>query len=277
MRNKKKILIFFLILSCFVLINHQYNLLKNKNQKIIKNINKPKIIYLGGSSWGCAFYIGCYQAMLEKWGNIDDILLYGNSAGALIALFMALKMPVKEVKDIYIEFAESAKNNGVFLKMSKYHTQIFNKILSNPDDYKKVNNKLHIGITTYPDKHLVVNNWNSNEELINDLHCSFHIPFYCTYNAKIDNKKVLDGALSVDLGNFPRNSILIGMNKMHDIYSNLTTKDCIYPLLSDKLENTIEDGYNKTINYSHFIHKKKLIVPLPIFWIFRFLEIPFTD
>ena len=276
MRNKEILLISFLV------INIGNNLLRNKNQrnvdKIVKNRNnKPKIIYLGGSSWGCAFYIGCYQAMLEKWGNIDDILIYGNSAGALIALLMALKMSVEEAKDIYIEFAELAKNNGVFLKMSKYHTQILNKILSNPDDYKKVNNKLHIGITTYPNKHLVVNNWNSNQELINDLHCSFHIPFYCTYNAKKDNKNVLDGALSVNLGDFPRNSILIGMNERHDIYSNLTIKDCTYPLLNDKLDNAIKDGYNKTINYSNFLCKPEFFLPRPIFWFLRFLETPFTD
>jgi len=163
--------------------------------------------------------------------------------------------------------------------MSKYHTQILNKILSDPDDYKKVNNKLHVGITTYPNEHIVTNNWNSNQDLINDLHCSFHIPFYCTYDAKKDNKKALDGSFSENLGNFPRNSILIGMNDMHDIYSNLTTKDCTFPLIDDKLENTIKDGYNKTINYSHILYKKnkKNILPIPIWWGLRFLEIPFTN
>ena len=83
--------------------------------------DKPKIVYLGGSSWGSAYYIGCYKGILKRWKSIKNIKFYGDSAGALIALTIVLNKSLSEIKQIYLNLAKEAKENGVFMKMSKYH------------------------------------------------------------------------------------------------------------------------------------------------------------
>ncbi len=243
------------------------------------NNDKPKMIYLGGASWGCAYYIGCYKGILKRWGNLKDIKIYGDSSGALVALTMALEMPIDKVIKIYKDLAVKAEKDGVIFKMTKYHNGSLDNILINKDDYKKANKKLNIGITTYHRKHTRINEWNSNEDLRNDLHSSFHIPFYCRYPAKRGNQYCLDGAFSVDLGDFPRNAILIGVEPKYDISGDLTTNDCLYPLVGEKFDKIIEKGYNDILNFKTYPKPKKTFynLPLIIWWLIRLIEQPFTS
>ncbi len=148
--------------------------------------------------------------------------------------------------------------------MSKYHNESLDNILINEDDCKKANKKLNIGITTYHRKHTRINKWNSNEDLRNDLHSSFHIPFYCRYPAKMGNQYCLDGAFSVDLGDFPRNALLIGMEGNYDLSSNLTTNDCIYPIVGEKFDKVVEKGYNDILNFKTYPKPKKTFLNLPL-------------
>ena len=71
--------------------------------------DKPKIIYFGGASWGCAYYIGCYQGILKRWKTTKDIKFYGDSAGALIALTIVLNKSLSQIKQIYSKLANEAK------------------------------------------------------------------------------------------------------------------------------------------------------------------------
>lgn len=242
--------------------------------KLNKNFSrnfKPKNIFFGGASWGSAFYIGVYQGLLEKYGSLNGINIYGVSAGALLALCMVLEMSPKELEEIYLDLANQADQNGVFFKMTKYHNDALDKILKDENSYKKVNGKLHIGISVYPNQHIIINEWNSNQELRHDLHCSFHIPYYCTYNAIKNGKLALDGALTFDQSLYPDDTLYIGMSN-HHINSNLTTKECTYPILGEKYIETVKDGYNKTIKYDlkNYIFLKELkagfLFPLKIWW-----------
>ena len=123
----------------------------------------------------------------------------------------------------------------------------------------------------YPNQHIIVNNWNSNQELRHDLHCSFHIPYYCTYNAIKNGKLALDGALTFDQSFYPNDTFYIGMIGYH-INANLTTKECTYPILGDKYNLVVKDGYNKMKKYSfkNYILLKELkggfLFPLKIWW-----------
>lgn len=235
---------------------------------------KPKNIFLGGSAWGSAFYIGVYQGLLEKYENLNDINFYSVSAGSLLALCMILRMSPDEITKIYLDLANQANKEGVFLKMTKYHNLALDKILKNDEDYKKVNGKLNIGISIYPDQHLIVNNWNSNEELRHDLHCTFSLPYYTTYNALKNNKLALDGAITFNQKFYPNNILYIGMINCH-INGNLSTKECTYPILGDKLNNLILDGYNKIKNYNFdYIDtdvkiKGGFLLPKKLWWLLK--------
>jgi len=244
-----------------------------KNQLNIK-LTKPKHIFFGGASWGCAFYIGIYQGLLEKYGYINDVTIYGVSAGALLALCMVLEMTPKELEEIYLELGNQAEKNGVFLKMTKYHNLALDKILKNDDDYKKVNGKLNIGISIFPNKHLIVNKWNSNQELRHDLHCTFNIPYYCNYKAIKNGKLALDGALTFDQKFYPKDTLFIGINGYH-INTDLTTKDCTYPIMNEKFNKIVNDGYNKIKKYQFEKHKPLdylkggFIFNINIWWVLR--------
>jgi len=52
----------------------------------------PPYVYLGGAAWGCAFFVGAYEALIEEFGaeNLSKCTFLGDSAGALLALGMAL-------------------------------------------------------------------------------------------------------------------------------------------------------------------------------------------
>ena len=208
----------------------------------------PESIYLGGSSWGSAFYIGAFKSLQEKYGrNIGKkMTVFCDSAGALLGLAFVLNMSIEEMRQIYIALADSAQTNGVMRKMTIYHKEALNKILKNKDDYKKVNGRLHVGVTFHKDKKTKrFCYWNSNEELKHTLLCSFHIPFYCTYDARMFGNKVLDGAFGTKISDFPRKTITMGMDERFDLSSNLTTKCITFPLDVQKMDSVIDDGYRK--------------------------------
>lgn len=204
-------------------------------------------ILLNGASWGCLFYIGVYKAIIERKLEIEE--LYGNSAGALIGLCIVLEKTLEEALQIYNDLAENANKNGVIGKMTKYHNMALDRLLVNNDDYKKVNGKLKVGITTKK-KHIWVDNFKSNEELRHALHCSFYVPLYCSYYAVYLNEQVLDGGFGCQLNDLPANVIKIGMESFFDIASNITTKECTFPILpGTKYDEIIKNGYNKMLNY----------------------------
>lgn len=237
----------------------------------------PKSIYLGGSSWGSAFYIGVFKSLREKYGkNIGKkIEVYGDSAGSLLALCFLLNLSIDEMTRIYENLANSAIKNGVIGKMTKYHHTSLDEILKNKDDYKKVNGRLHVGVTFNDKKVKRFSYWNSNEELRHTLLCSFHIPIYCTYNAKMYGTRVLDGCFGANIHDFPKSVITIGMQKEYDISSNLSTKECISPLKKEKMKIVIKDGYEKMNAYdSDRYNKTTLLFPFYIWKILNVLSNP---
>ena len=66
-------------------------------------------------------------------------------------------------------------------KMSLYHRDALEEMISNTDDYKKVNGNLFIGLTNFYGKFYVKFHWKSNKELLDTLHASFHIPDMLLY------------------------------------------------------------------------------------------------
>ena len=92
----------------------------------------PSSIYLGGSAWGCAFYVGCYEALEERFGHkaLADVKFLGDSAGALLALGMALGRPASELDALYRKLAENATERGVVGSMSVYHQEAIDGLMT---------------------------------------------------------------------------------------------------------------------------------------------------
>lgn len=159
--------------------------------------SNPPSIFFQGASWGCVYYISVYVAMLEKWGDaLYDTKICGDSSGALIALGIKLRASPTTMRSIYNRLASRARSEGVWGRMSIYHTEALAMLLPNGDEYKALNGQLFIGITRFFQKHELISQWESQQDLINTLHASFHIPIYCTHVAPVCGKWSIDGVFS---------------------------------------------------------------------------------
>ena len=141
---------------------------------------------------------------------LQNVRFAGNSAGALIALCFASGHGWKFADELYLKLAESAIENGVFQKMSGYHDQAINSIfLEDPEFYKKVENKLFIGVTYYFDQYKLISKWQRNDQLRDCIHASMHIPYYCTHINKINNNhRAIDGGFGKQYHRFKGDTLV---------------------------------------------------------------------
>ena len=225
----------------------------------------PEAFFFGGAGWGGGYYIGIYKAMQELWGNkILEKKCYGISAGSLICMYILLGYSWEIIDKEFIDITNEAKalNNRVFFKVSYLNNKRLEKYILK-DDYKKLNGKLFVGVTSFYGELVLISNWNSNQELIDTLHASSHIPYYCgNYINKIRDKKYIDGGYSFkDYSFLPDKTLKIGVwNK--DIYDIKLTPTLSFT--NSRKPNLHyyywikEKGYKQLLNWNEeFISIKK--------------------
>jgi hypothetical protein len=238
----------------------------------------PKCIYLSGAAWGCAFYIGCFKAFNKRYGRrkMKKVILHGDSSGSLIALGLILGN-LRKIDKLYTEMAAKAEKNGVKFKMTKYLGIALDKLLKDKNAYKKVNGRLRVGISLYPDKYKVCDTFHSNEHLRHIIRCSSHVPLYTSYLGKVDGQTAIDGIFASDVSKFPRTTLVIGMGitkNEFDIIANLNLKQCATPLTGRAYDKVKRDGYNKGMAWNGY-ERRNLVFPLSVWWFLSFLERPF--
>ena len=242
----------------------------------------PKSIFFCGGSWGCVVYIGIYKAIIERWGKecLDKIKFGGNSSGAMVATLFALGIDIQGAEEIYKFLANKAKNEGVFMKMSNYHIEALNKVFKNGDEYKRLNNRLFIGVTYYFNDYKVISEWESNSDLLDTLHASFHIPFYCNYTKKTKYGIGIDGCVGRNYHMIDKDTIIIGCKtKQADIICNPPIKfsDCITPFI-DNYDEIFSKGYNTMMKWDGKVNNNKLNettkskMLIMLLWCLRYME-----
>lgn len=156
----------------------------------------PPSFFFTGCAWGCAFHVGAYRGMIERWGleRLRHCKFGGNSAGVLIAVAAAVGIPWKTIEDIYLELARQAVNVGVVGKMSRYHSDALDQLVG-PTTHLEVAGRLFVGVT-FKHGYEVSSSWASRDELLNTLHASMHIPFYCSHIEPIRGRAGVDGGLA---------------------------------------------------------------------------------
>lgn len=227
----------------------------------------PECICFGGCSWACCYYIGVYKALINHFGNkVWDIKLAGNSAGSLFALGMALRKTPYEMEIMYKRLSNQAQLFGVFNKVSIYHHSALDLWLDESNTYSLVNGKLFIGMTKFPGEFIIKSNWTSNQDLLNTLHASMHIPWYCSYIEPVDGCWYIDGGFTKNVFKpFPKTLTVSPITSTVDIHPDRLIKmyQCIYPISEDKIQTIIQLGeqnlYKKisnSLNRKHLIRKK---------------------
>ena len=220
----------------------------------------PSSFFFGGGCWLACYHIGVYKGMLEKWGDIIyEKKIGGNSAGAIIALGVVLKKSVDEISEAYELSVNYSKKNGIFSN-SSCHSLLINKWLDDKDIYKKLNKKLHIGITYFFSKFTIINEFNSNQDVIDALHASMHIPYYCSYIKRVNGKIAIDGGFSKNISKLDEDTFTISLfRKNASLYPSKQFKwqEIILPIKKNKCKEIIDIGYNDILNCNNLTNNKQ--------------------
>ena len=226
----------------------------------------PSHVFFSGAAWGCGFYVGVYRALQELYGlnALQNVKFGGNSTGAMIALSCALGIGWEESEKILLSLITDGVENGVLQKLSIYEDRAMDTVFINDRDlYKKVNDRLFIGVTTWFDKYELISKWNNNKELRDCLHCSMHIPYYCTYLEKIrcndgEYRRGIDGGCGKQFHIFGKDTLVVITIKDHlfndqdgDIMSDTPWdfKDCMKPDL-ERYYKMRDNGYKMMMNWN---------------------------
>jgi len=246
-------------------------------------------LYFGGAAWGCTFFIGVVRGIEERFGAnwSDRVMITGDSAGALIGVAAALGKSADHLEKLYTKLAASAQQHGAVGLMSEWHRRALAGILDDdPEAYKRLNGKFAVGTTSFFGQHLWHTQWSSNDDLLQCLHGSFHIPFYCTTTARVKGTFALDGAYScagTDMYGAPESTLWVSVgDKEADIACQppMSTLECTFPLVGAQYQQRHDLGYDtccKWIDSGGIVapikDKSKEPVVLIVFWFLRLWEL----
>jgi len=113
-----------------------------------------------------------------------------------MALAIALgKSPEYCKQHVYDYVAENAKKtSGIYFGSVYLEQSLRNMVGEDSLSYKKIEGRYCIGTTAFFSQHRWHVSWESNEDLIQCVLCSLHIPFYCKSVKPIHGELLLDGA-----------------------------------------------------------------------------------
>ena len=190
---------------------------------------------LEGCSWGCIFYVGIWAAIKGQLSEEDirKARFGGSSSGTLGALGACLNKSVDEVRDIYESLAHVAETFGVFGYMSIYHEVVLRRWLpKGGDEWKQCVNRLYVNVTRFICRSEVLCDWTSNDDIVDAMHCSMHIPFYMNYLKPIRGSWAIDGGLSANTFKIDDNTIIVtATSKRGAMFPDepLTSMECFAP------------------------------------------------
>ena len=250
----------------------------------------PPSIYFGGCCFGAGFYIGVIKAMADMWGPdfYKDCVISGGSAGTIIGVGLALGKSPEYLDNLYKYVAENSHKKGPVYYASHYMEIAMRVMLKGDDEaYKKIAGRCCIGTTAFYDKHRWHLSWESNEDLIDCVKGSYHVPFYCKRNPKIKGTHVVDGAYG--FGGFDLlhgdDTLYVGIDPHAEITRSFTYPEMFFPSVGQSYVDMVESGYlamtlwkgnmikkvgGRTANYDAL----KVLWTLKVveIWVFHFID-----
>ena len=172
---------------------------------------------------------------------------------------MALGRTAEDLDALYQKLAENASQRGVVGKMSVYHQEVIDGLLtaSGRDDaaasLQRLNSggALGVGTTGFFDAHSFHFAWGSLQELYDTLHGSFHIPFYCAFDGEpclawVKGQPVVDGAFSLAGDGLPEPSdtlwFSVSDSEVADIALPLSKEECAFPFEGERYDEVKRIG-----------------------------------
>jgi hypothetical protein len=226
----------------------------NPNLDMYKPIPFPEV-YFGGCCWGAAFYIGAYRAMWEIYGpNMIEkgMRVSGDSAGAVIALMIGLGLSPDELDSTYRDMSiRSLASQPWYNPFNKTGSSIIiedflrTQILKDPDCYKRLAGVAMFGTTGFPWNHRWHASWINNEDLIDTIKGSYHVPFYCHSIGPVWGAHVVDGAYGFKGSDLLHgdNTLFIGIDPHAEVTRSFTNSEMFYPAVGNCYDEMVQSGY----------------------------------
>ncbi|KAF4145382.1 Patatin-like phospholipase [Phytophthora infestans] len=153
----------------------------------------------GGCGGMYNYFLGVASVLQEEY-DLQSVIYSGVSAGCFPALIMALGMDAKEFffKENVPLIEEAAECSyaglGKWIPMVKRNML---KVLPS-DAYKHADKNLYFSVTEVPAlRNHLLTTWTSNEEMVDCMLCSAHVPLYTTsLAASYRGKRFVDGGLT---------------------------------------------------------------------------------
>mmetsp|Transcript_1085 Transcript_1085/g.1215 ORF Transcript_1085/g.1215 Transcript_1085/m.1215 type:complete len:282 (+) Transcript_1085:112-957(+) len=250
---------------------------------ITKASKIPPSIYFGGCCFGGAFYVGVHEAMVKKWGKDfhEHIVISGGSAGTIFAVGLALGKSPEFMAKLYKDVAEQAKIYGPIYYASVYMTKGLEEMLADdPLAYKKLEGKCCFGTTSFFSKHRWHLSWESNEDLLDCIQGSYHIPFYCQRIKTLKGIEVVDGAYGFAGIDLPHGdeTLYVGIDPHAEITRIFTYKEMFFPALGEDYLEMVKTGYNSMMQWDGKFkmkvgHRRPNYEALYVLWLLKVLEI----
>lgn len=158
---------------------------------------------------------------------------YDNRTVICVAIALG-KSPQYIQDNLYLRIANKAQEtSGIYFGSVYLEEAVRDMIEEDPLSYKKIEGRCCFGTTAFFSQHRWHVSWESNEDLIQCILCSFHIPFYCKAVKPIHGELVLDGAYGlagVDLIHDDE-TLFVGIDPHAEITRKLTAMQMVNLLL----------------------------------------------
>jgi hypothetical protein len=201
-----------------------------------------------GCSWGCCYYLGVYKAALAHYTTeeLSTARFGGSSSGTLAALGACLNKTHEECLLMYEQLAGCAQQFGVWGLMSVYHEIVLRRWLPrNGDEYLRLKGRLFVNVTRFLTVSDVVSDWQSNDDVIDAMHGSMHIPFMMSYLKNVRGLLAIDGGLSANLFSIDDETITVSAaTRKGDIHPAklVSPAECYAPPSKERMETIFLDG-----------------------------------
>ena len=168
-------------------------------------------ILLQGGAWTILGELGAIRAIHDDRLRADSVIskdakLYGYSAGALTLLAYVCGLSGEEMLAMYDDLADVQQTvlwERWSLSPTMVHLRSFKMLFERcPDAFQKMNeHNCRVGVTT-KNGFAFYKDFTSNRQLAEIMVASYHIPLFCTYEAKLEGSACMDGGVLFDKSRF---------------------------------------------------------------------------
>ncbi|XP_021727962.1 uncharacterized protein LOC110695075 isoform X2 [Chenopodium quinoa] len=171
-----------------------------QREKDVEEEKRRKLVTSPGFSFSAAgllfpYHLGVAQFLIEKGYIQETTPLAGSSAGAIVCAVIASGSSMQDALQATKILAEDCRTNGTAFRLGAVLRDVLQKVL--PEDaFTRCNGRVRVAITqiVWRPRGLLIDQFDSNEDLINALFTSSFIPGPATM---FRNRLCIDGGLTL--------------------------------------------------------------------------------